>query len=156
MFQKWFVSYIPISPAFHSKCNCTLGLAIWVFEQVAKEAKCSIFLDTIFKPIIVVQPYRTAWAISISNFPFWKFMVNWLEWLFQNICSSNCILIINIITCNWKTFTWIMWKAIDIIDRQRRRSWWLWLRLRWQDIININCFLKHTRLLLIFLFKSLL
>ena len=41
-----------------------------------------------------------------------------IDLAFKNICSSNCILSINMIILNGLPFTWIMWKIVDVINRR--------------------------------------
>jgi hypothetical protein len=76
MFDKYIVSDIPISPTIYNKCMCPIALP----EQVAYKAKFGVLLDAIFKPIMLVKPYKIELAISFSNFSFWKNMCIRMKW----------------------------------------------------------------------------
>ena len=65
-----------------------------------------------------IQSYKIELTISVCNLSFWKIMCIRIDLAFKNICSSNCILIINMIILNEPPFTWIMWKIADVINRR--------------------------------------
>ena len=70
-----------------------------------------------------MKPYSVATTFSSVNFSFLKFTFIRMKWTFHDICSSNCILIIDRITYNGQSICGILWKKIWII-----KTWGRWGR----------------------------